>query len=83
MKFLKTNFLNRFQIIATKRDDLTFPDERKISGTAARIARNRAYHHLTLLIDEDLTVLRKSLQSPIKVWAFLLFCFISSFPGFD
>uniref|UniRef100_A0AC34QN83 BPL/LPL catalytic domain-containing protein n=1 Tax=Panagrolaimus sp. JU765 TaxID=591449 RepID=A0AC34QN83_9BILA len=56
----------RTEVIATKRDDLIFPDERKISGTAARIARNRAYHHLTLLIDEDLTLLRKSLQSPFK-----------------
>ena len=54
-------------MIATKRDDLIFPDERKISGTAARIARNRAYHHLTLLIAEDLDILRQSLKSPWKV----------------
>ncbi|KAE9551395.1 hypothetical protein FO519_005403 [Halicephalobus sp. NKZ332] len=54
------------KVIATKRDDLIFSDERKISGTAARIARNRAYHHLTLLISEDLELLRQSLKSPWK-----------------
>uniref|UniRef100_A0AC34FBI7 BPL/LPL catalytic domain-containing protein n=1 Tax=Panagrolaimus sp. ES5 TaxID=591445 RepID=A0AC34FBI7_9BILA len=53
-------------LIATKRDDIIFPDERKVSGTAARIARGRAYHHLTLLVDEDLDVLRRSLNSPFK-----------------
>uniref|UniRef100_A0A914P663 BPL/LPL catalytic domain-containing protein n=1 Tax=Panagrolaimus davidi TaxID=227884 RepID=A0A914P663_9BILA len=53
-------------LIATKRDDIIFPDERKVSGTAARIARGRAYHHLTLLINEDLDILRQSLNSPFK-----------------
>uniref|UniRef100_A0A914XZ01 BPL/LPL catalytic domain-containing protein n=1 Tax=Panagrolaimus superbus TaxID=310955 RepID=A0A914XZ01_9BILA len=53
-------------LIATKRDDIIFADERKVSGTAARIARGRAYHHLTLLIDEDLDILRRTLNSPFK-----------------
>lgn len=48
-----------------ERDDLLLPGERKISGTAARIASGRAYHHLTLLVDTDLEALRRSLTSPL------------------
>jgi lipoate-protein ligase A len=49
-----------------QRDDLLLqPGDRKISGTAARIAHGRAYHHLTLLIKPDLSVLRRVLQSPL------------------
>lgn len=49
-----------------QRDDLLLqPGDRKISGTAARIAHGRAYHHLTLLVKPDLPVLRRVLQSPL------------------
>uniref|UniRef100_A0A7E4ZWY9 BPL/LPL catalytic domain-containing protein n=1 Tax=Panagrellus redivivus TaxID=6233 RepID=A0A7E4ZWY9_PANRE len=55
------------KITPTKRDDLVFPDgERKVSGTAARIVKGRAYHHLTLLVDEDLDLLRACLKSPFR-----------------
>ncbi|KAI6226426.1 Lipoyltransferase 1, mitochondrial [Aphelenchoides fujianensis] len=53
------------KIELNKRDDLLLqPGDRKISGTAARIARGRAYHHLTLLVNPDMPALRRSLQSP-------------------
>ncbi|KJH44192.1 lipoyltransferase and lipoate-protein ligase [Dictyocaulus viviparus] len=55
------------QVVPNKRDDLEMqPGSRKCSGTAARIIRDRAYHHLTLLVNVDLTVLSASLQSPFK-----------------
>uniref|UniRef100_A0A914R1Z1 BPL/LPL catalytic domain-containing protein n=1 Tax=Parascaris equorum TaxID=6256 RepID=A0A914R1Z1_PAREQ len=42
---------NGAQVIPNKRDDLWLqPGERKVSGTAARIANGRAYHHMTLLM---------------------------------
>ncbi|KHN82616.1 Lipoyltransferase 1, mitochondrial [Toxocara canis] len=53
-------------VVPNTRDDLLLqPGERKISGTAARIAHSRAYHHMTLLVDTDLAVLKKSLKSPL------------------
>ena len=61
------------QITPTKRDDMELPprkgDEipRKISGTAARIARGRAYHHLTLLVDSKADILKAALKSPFRV----------------
>uniref|UniRef100_A0A8R1DF75 BPL/LPL catalytic domain-containing protein n=1 Tax=Caenorhabditis japonica TaxID=281687 RepID=A0A8R1DF75_CAEJA len=52
-------------IIPNKRDDMELqPGNRKCSGTAARIARGQAYHHLTLLIDANLSILSNSLKSP-------------------
>uniref|UniRef100_A0A0N5BRX8 BPL/LPL catalytic domain-containing protein n=1 Tax=Strongyloides papillosus TaxID=174720 RepID=A0A0N5BRX8_STREA len=48
-----------------KRDDMILmPGEKKISGTAARISKGRAYHHLTLLVDVNLTILKNALKSP-------------------
>jgi len=68
---LLANFLNSSLdttlITPTLRDDLIFRDtECKISGTAARIAHAKAYHHLTLLLDVDLGILKKSLNSNLK-----------------
>ncbi|PAV60278.1 hypothetical protein WR25_07137 [Diploscapter pachys] len=74
LRFL-ADFLNRnfgLQIAPTKRDDMELPprksDEtpRKISGTAARIARGRAYHHLTLLVDSKADILKAALKSPFR-----------------
>ncbi|VDM91413.1 unnamed protein product [Onchocerca ochengi] len=49
------------------RDDLWLqPGRRKISGTAARIVRQVAYHHLTLLVNVDITTLKRSLSSPFN-----------------
>ncbi|WKX99070.1 hypothetical protein Q1695_014163 [Nippostrongylus brasiliensis] len=64
------NALNqRFSVnvVPTKRDDMELqPGSRKCSGTAARITREKAYHHLTLLIDADLTLLSAALRSPFR-----------------
>ncbi|TKR87708.1 hypothetical protein L596_012065 [Steinernema carpocapsae] len=52
-------------IVPNERDDMILqPGDRKISGTAARISRGRAYHHFTLLVDADLPFLKKTLKSP-------------------
>ncbi|XP_023338562.1 lipoyltransferase 1, mitochondrial [Eurytemora carolleeae] len=37
-----------------------------ISGTAAKIARNRAYHHCTILVDVQRDLLSKSLNNPFS-----------------
>uniref|UniRef100_A0A915C158 BPL/LPL catalytic domain-containing protein n=1 Tax=Parascaris univalens TaxID=6257 RepID=A0A915C158_PARUN len=66
---LLADALNRnykLNVIPNKRDDLWLqPGERKVSGTAARIANGRAYHHMTLLVNVDLPVLKESLKSPL------------------
>ncbi|KAM3727847.1 Lipoyltransferase 1 [Dirofilaria immitis] len=49
------------------RDDLWLqPGRRKISGTAARFVRQKAYHHLTLLVNVDIATLKRSLSSPFN-----------------
>ncbi|CAD5229457.1 unnamed protein product [Bursaphelenchus okinawaensis] len=60
------NTLLGISIGLNTRDDLLLPGDRKISGTAARIAKGRAYHHLTLLVDTDLAALSLSLRSPLQ-----------------
>uniref|UniRef100_A0A1I7Y9E1 BPL/LPL catalytic domain-containing protein n=1 Tax=Steinernema glaseri TaxID=37863 RepID=A0A1I7Y9E1_9BILA len=53
------------EIVPNERDDMILqPGDRKVSGTAARIARGRAYHHFTLLVDVDLPFLKNTLKSP-------------------
>uniref|UniRef100_A0A0N5ADH5 BPL/LPL catalytic domain-containing protein n=1 Tax=Syphacia muris TaxID=451379 RepID=A0A0N5ADH5_9BILA len=53
-------------LMPNKRDDLLLgSEERKVSGTAARIAHGRAYHHLTLLVHVDTSLLKAALGS---VW---------------
>lgn len=42
-----------------------FWGQTKISGSAYRITRNRAYHHGTMLLGADLTALSMSLESPV------------------
>nr|CDJ82370.1 Biotin lipoate A B protein ligase domain containing protein [Haemonchus contortus] len=54
-------------IVPTKRDDMELqPGSRKCSGTAARITREKSYHHLTLLIEADLMLLSAALKSPFR-----------------
>ena len=38
----------------------------KVSGTAARIVRDKAYHHFTILLSSNLGTLSRALQSPIR-----------------
>jgi lipoyltransferase 1 len=44
------------------RDDLIWKDA-KLSGTAAKLGRDTAYHHCTLLVDSDRNVLHQSLHT--------------------
>uniref|UniRef100_A0A915DEU9 BPL/LPL catalytic domain-containing protein n=1 Tax=Ditylenchus dipsaci TaxID=166011 RepID=A0A915DEU9_9BILA len=54
-------------VVPNKRDDLLWEsDGSKFSGTAARVAHGRAYHHLTILVDACLDVLQSSLSSVFK-----------------
>lgn len=58
---------DEFGILTTvnKRADV-FVDGAKVSGSAYRLSRDRAYHHATLLIKSDLPRLRRLLASPLK-----------------
>lgn len=47
----------------SKRGDIMVHDK-KVSGAAFRITRDRAYHHGTLLVNSNLAKLRRLLQSP-------------------
>lgn len=56
------------QVEPNNRSDLWLqPGQRKISGTAARIVRQVAYHHLTLLVNANVATLKRSLSSPFRV----------------
>uniref|UniRef100_A0A1I7UJ20 BPL/LPL catalytic domain-containing protein n=1 Tax=Caenorhabditis tropicalis TaxID=1561998 RepID=A0A1I7UJ20_9PELO len=69
LRFISDALNEKFSVSIqpNKRDDMELqPGNRKCSGTAARIARGQAYHHLTLLVDADLETLSKSLRSPYR-----------------
>ena len=51
--------------IVTKKLDIIYQGF-KVSGTAARIIRDKAYHHFTLLLSSDLLTLKACLQSPLS-----------------
>jgi len=57
--------LNRLGLepIINERDDILL-DGKKISGTAAKITRNKAYHHCTILVNVDRDKLSRSLKNP-------------------
>ncbi|XP_067945592.1 lipoyl amidotransferase LIPT1, mitochondrial-like [Watersipora subatra] len=48
------------------RHDILLNGKYKVSGTAARMTRTKAYHHCTLLVDSDTELLHSCLHSPIK-----------------
>ena len=52
-------------VSVNKRDDIVLDGEKKISGTAAKIGRNTAYHHCTLLVNVDTTNLHRALNNPV------------------
>lgn len=60
---LRDNFSISCQV--TKKLDI-FYNGFKVSGTASRIARDKTYHHFTLLFSSDTHLLKQSLQSPLK-----------------
>lgn len=49
----------------SKRGDI-YVDSFKISGSAYRMSKDRAYHHATLLVNSDLPRLRTLLASPLR-----------------
>jgi len=51
-------------VSVNKRDDIVVNDEKKISGTAAKLSRSGAYHHCTLLVNVDTKNLHKALNNP-------------------
>uniref|UniRef100_A0A915CPE7 BPL/LPL catalytic domain-containing protein n=1 Tax=Ditylenchus dipsaci TaxID=166011 RepID=A0A915CPE7_9BILA len=54
-------------VVPNERDDLILqPSGCKVSGTAARISKGRAYHHLTVLVQVALDALKASLHSSLK-----------------
>ncbi|XP_053310376.1 lipoyltransferase 1, mitochondrial [Spea bombifrons] len=54
----------RLDVQATNRYDILLDGKYKISGTAAKLGRNVAYHHCTLLCNANRTLLSSVLQSP-------------------
>jgi lipoyltransferase 1 len=51
-------------VSVNKRDDIVIDGTKKVSGTAAKIARGSAYHHCTLLVNVDTSNLHKALNNP-------------------
>lgn len=62
--FLK-EYLNK-NVKTNKRCDIMLDEEFKISGSAARIKSNKAYHHFTLLCHSNLSLLTSLLNSQLK-----------------
>jgi len=60
---LRRVFLD-INVSVNKRDDIVVNDEKKISGTAAKLSRSGAYHHCTLLVNVDTKNLHKALNNP-------------------
>jgi len=50
-------------VAVNSREDIVLDDEHKISGTAAKLGKNSAYHHCTVLVDVNECVLHDSLSS--------------------
>ena len=45
------------------RDDIVLDEDLKISGTAAKLGKDAAYHHCTVLVDVNECVLHDALSS--------------------
>lgn len=53
--------------ISPRHDILMRPNGAKVSGSAYKISRSRAYHHGTLLLESNLSVLLPLLRSPLDI----------------
>jgi len=58
-------FPKKLEFKVNERDDLLL-NNKKISGSAARLNGNNSYHHFTLLIDSDRNMLKNALDSKLK-----------------
>lgn len=54
-----------FDIAVNGRDDILLDNAFKVSGTAAKLTRNAAYHHLTLMVNVDTASLHTALERPL------------------
>lgn len=52
--------------MASNRSDLILEDQRKFSGSAFKQKKDRSFHHGTLLINSDLSLLNEILNSPLR-----------------
>jgi hypothetical protein len=55
------------ELRVNERHDICMPDGAKLSGSAYRIIKDKAYHHGTMLLASDLEALRRALKSPVEV----------------
>ena len=56
----KTTELN---VAVNAREDIVLDEQHKISGTAAKLGKDSAYHHCTVLVDVNECVLHDALNS--------------------
>merc|ERR1719402_1358892 len=57
----------RVDVSVNDRDDIVLDNEHKISGTAAKLGRETAYHHCTVLVNVDTTSLHEALNHAIDI----------------
>ena len=50
-------------VSVNKREDIVLNNEHKISGTAAKLGKDTAYHHCTVLVNVNECVLHDALDS--------------------
>ena len=50
-------------VAVNSREDIVLDEKHKISGTAAKLGKNSAYHHCTVLVDVNECVLHDALSS--------------------
>ena len=50
-------------VAVNSRDDIVLDEDLKISGTAAKLGKDAAYHHCTVLVDVNECVLHDALSS--------------------
>lgn len=55
--------LTDLNVSVNKREDIVLDDKYKISGTAAKLGKDNAYHHCTVLVDVNECVLHEALNS--------------------
>lgn len=68
--FIKVSLEKHFQIeseINARQDLVLASNQRKISGTAAKLSSKNAYHHCTLLVDVQLDRLRSAIRKDLDV----------------
>ena len=61
------------------REDIILDEKHKISGTAAKLGKNSAYHHCTVLVDVNECVLHDALSSKAVSMIDYHFCMFSFF----